>query len=409
MKKINKTTIFGAALAFALCGCAASSDNNPLIYDIETVKVFESPAEQKPGHNAWPAVFVDKDGGVCVVFQQIIGDLSEKPSYNFRLQADKYTIKRICVRAEKGSTKFEKIWEAKMQSAHSFFIPVPTAAPDGKMLAMCLPSSGEEFKKFPEKSIVIVESDDYGKTLKVRSNIVVDGIDLYPNDIRYIGKRLYLASYDGKGAAHLFYSDDDGYTWSKPLEIVKAHDNQTFHEPTFCETSNGGLIVLLRTHRMDIPKHNGINYRKVYINKNADGTLAVVPGDEAISNSFYFDEEGKCQLSPIYETPFGFRGRPFVQKGKDDTIIFVAPGHFMAFSKDDGKTWFSGEFDFNIERVKITDSFGTKPFNWNAETTLTPLPDGRYYYSYFIGSDYPFPAPCDMYIGGTFFRIRGDK
>jgi len=56
--------------------------------------------------------------------------------------------------------------------------------------------------------------------------------------------------------------------------------------------------------------------------------------------------------------------------------------------------------------VTILDKGERKPFDHNAETTLLELPDGRIYYSYFIGSDFPFPPPCDEYIGRTFFRLK---
>ena len=405
MKNIVLNSICAAA-ACTLTACTIANRSQMTIYDIETVKVYEAPAELKPGHNAWPEPFVDADGGVGVIFQQLTGDLTMQPSYDF----DKFQAKIICMRAEKNSSKFVKIWEKDNAKAYSFFIPATTPSADGKLIAMCRATTTDEYKDYPEKSVMILESADYGKTTKIRSNISAEGIILYPNDIKYIGKRLYVATYDGKGAAHLFYSDDDGYTWSKPLEIVKAHDNMSFHEPTFCELSNGNLVVFLRTHRMDIPKHNGINYHKVIINKNADGALEIAKGDDKLSNSYYFDESGKAVASPVYDTGFGFRGRPNVQKSDDNTIIFVAPGHFVAFSQDDCKTWQSGQWDFNIEKVNITDRFGTKPYNWNAETVIIPLGNSKWYYSYFIGSDFPFPAPCDTYIGGTFFKIgKADK
>lgn len=376
----------------------------PQIYDMETVVVYE--AQEKPGHCAWPAAFVDNDGGVCVVFQQTTGNLTEKSSFEFRQPRGRYSVKLIGMRAAKGGSKFRKIFEKEMVAAHSFMIPAPTPSRDGKMIAMCRPSANTDFQKYPEFGAIIVESDDYGQTMKVRSVLSVPGLQLYCNDMKYIGKRLYVATYDGSGAAHLFYSDDDGCTWSQPLTIVMPHDNKSFHEPAFCELANGNLVVFLRTHRMDIPKHNGINYHKVVINKASDGKLTVAAGDDATANSYYFDENGRCIPSPALETPFGFRGRPSVQRTSDGTILLLAPGHFLAFSKDDCATWHVGTWDFNIPKVSITDAFGTKPYNWNAETTILELPDGRFYYSYFIGSDFPFPPPCDMYIGGTFLKIR---
>lgn len=370
-------------------GCIDKNDQNPNqgsmveLYDIHTLKVYES--KLKPGHNQFPAAFMDNEGGICVVFQQITGDLRQAPTYNFRNPGKDFKIKLICMRMEKSGKEFKQIWEKEMIKPHSFVIPAPTPSLDGKMIAMCRPSASTDFDGIPEKSVVIIESSDFGKTLKLRSIISMSDTLLAPNDMRYVGKTLYVATYDGKGAAHLFSSDDDGRTWSNPFEITKMHDNMSFHEPTFVGLPDGDIVVFLRTHRMDIPNHNGINYHKVIISRN---------------------RQGKMQASPVQDTGFGFRGRPYILRSSGGILVLACPGKFLAFSLNEGKTWESGQWDFGIEEIMITDQSGTKPYSWNAETALLELPDGRFYYSYFIGSDFPFPAPCDEYIGGTFFKLK---
>lgn len=370
-------------------GCIDKNSQNPNmgsmveLYDIHTQKVYES--KLKPGHNQFPEAFLDNEGGICVIFQQITGDFQQAPTYEFRNPGKDFTIKLICMRMAKGEIGFKQIWEKKMIRPYGFVIPAPTPSLDGKMIAISRPSATTDFAGIPEKSAVIVESSDFGKTFKVRSIISLPDTLLVPNDIRYIGKTLYVATYDGEGAAHLFSSDDDGKTWSKPFEIVKMHNNMSFHEPTFAGLPNGDIVIFLRTHRMDIPNHNGINYHKVIISR---------------------DKQGNMQASPVQDTGFGFRGRPHILRSSSGILILACPGSFLAFSLNDGKTWESGQWDFGIEEVMITDKWGVKPFKWNAETVLFELPDGRFYYSYFIGSDFPFPAPCDEYIGGTFFKLK---
>lgn len=370
-------------------GCVDTNSHNPNmgstveLYDIHTQKVYES--KLKPGHNQFPEAFLDGEGGICVIFQQITGDLQQAPSYEFRNPGKGFTVKLICMRMAKGESDFRQIWEKEMTKPYGFVIPAPTPSLDGKMIAVCRPSANTDFAGIPGKSVVIVESSDFGKTFKVRSIISMPDTLLIPNDIRYIGKTLYVATYDGKGAAHLFSSDDDGKNWSKPFEIVKMHDNMSFHEPTFAGLPNGDIVIFLRTHRMDIPNHNGINYHKVIISR---------------------DQQGNMQASPVQDTGFGFRGRPHILRSSGGILMLACPGSFLAFSRNDGKTWESGQWDFGIEEVMITDKWGVKPFKWNAETVLLELPDGKFYYSYFIGSDFPFPAPCDEYIGGTFFKVK---
>lgn len=391
-------------ISLSVAGCFSFHNGNEEIFDIESVTVYES--SEKPGHNAWPCSFVDNKGNLCVIFQQIRGQLQDKPSYDFRKKSDKYDIRLICMRAAGGSSKFEMLWKKNFNAAHSFFMPAPEPAPNGMMLGMCRPVLNKDFAKYPAESIVIVQSDDCWQNIKFRSIISIPGTVLIPNDIKFIGNRLYIAAYDGKGGAYLFYSEDNGLSWSNPLEIIKAHDNMSFHEPTFCELSSGDLAVVLRTHRMDIPKHNGINYHKVIIRKDQDGKLSIPAEENSSVSNYIFDKNGTIHPSPVSDTGFGFRGRPYLYGDGKGMVILVAPGNFFAFSRNDGKTWYSGMLDFNIRKVSISDKYGKKPYNWNAETTLRRLPDGRFYYSYFIGSDFPFPAPCDMYIGGTFFKIR---
>ena len=373
-------------LGGAGCASAETADLNRgvtvALTGIDTFKVYES--EEKPGHNAWPAVFQDSDGGLCVVFQQVTGDLKRKSDYSFLNPGKEFVIKLIGMRMAKGETRFRKIWEKTMMKPHSFVIPAPTPSRDGRMIAICRPTASPDFAGLPEESAVIAESADYGKTLTVRSVIHAPGIQLVPNDIRYIGDSLFAATYDGKGGAHLFESKDDGRTWSAPFEIVRMHDNMSFHEPTFTQLGDGSLAVFLRTHRMDIPKHNGINYHKTVLSRTP---------------------EGSWRATPVEDTGFGFRGRPYVLRSSGGVLILACPGQFLAFSRNDGRTWESGLWEFGIPEVTIVDAEGVKPFRWNAETTVHELPDGRFYYSWFLGSDYPFPPPCDEYIGGSFFRI----
>ena len=387
-----------------LSGCTATI---PFISEVQSVTICQS--DIKPGHLAWPKAFLDNEGNLCVIFQQITGDLTCESSHDFHQHPENYQIKLICMQAAPGSSEFHKLWEKICVSASSFFIPAPTPAPDGKMLAVSLPAILPQSAGLPPGSAIILESDDCGRNFTLRSVITLPGTEIWPNDIKYIGSRLYMASYDGKGACHIFYSDDDGYTWSEPLEIVKSHDNMSFHEPSFCELSDGDLLVVMRTHRMDIPRHNGINYHFARISKDDRGKLYMICEETPLTANYIFDADGKISPSPVRDSGFGFRGRPYIQKISNGTIIMVAPGSFIAISKDDGNSWHSGLWNMGISKVTITDRSGTKPYNWNAETMILELPDGRIFYSWFLGSDFPFPPPCDMYIGGTFFRLNESK
>ena len=362
-------------MAVALSGCFAAKETALVrLQDMESLKVYES--QDKPGHNQFPSAFLDKDGGLCVVFQQMTGDLNRTPDYGFVQHPEQYCIRLVGMRMAPGEKTFRRIWTQPAGRAYTHCIFAPHAAGNGSNLAL----RGADGSR-----IEVMETSDCGQTFQVKAVLSIPDRPLYPNELRKIGETWYLAAYDGLGGAYLFTSGDDGATWSKPFQFVTAHDNMTFHEPTVESTSDGNLIVLLRTHRMDIPKHNGIHYHRVVISRGKDGSF---------------------QASEAQDTGLGFRGRPSLLRTRDGVLTLVCPGNFLAVSLNDGRTWESRIGEFPVQEVTIFDKGISKPFSHNAETVLLEMPDGRIYCSFFVGSDFPYPPPCDEYIGGIFFRLR---
>jgi len=310
MEKLS-TSVSAAALALSLhCGCTSLV----VPEEIETLKVYES--GEKPGHNQWPTAFLDNQGNLCVIFQNISGDLKQEPSYAYRERSGDYRISRIGMKYDPERRKFRQIWQTLGNEAY-FCIMAPQAAPSGKNLGIC---SAEAFPKLKTEpgSVVIAETSDCGKTFTPLAAVSLPDTELCPNDIRFIGKDVYFTAYDGNGGVYLSVSGDEGRTWTRPFKFAESHDNMSFHEPSIAGLANGNILIVMRTHRMDIPKHNGINYHMLTLSPCGPGNWKV---------------------SGLQDTGFGFRGRPYLLRTRENILILACPGHFMAFSLNDGRTW----------------------------------------------------------------------
>ncbi len=368
--------------ALAATGCTAMNDN-PRLFNVSEVthrKVYESPV--KPGHNQWPSSWVAANGDIYIAFQSVDGDRSQAPGYQYAEEEFRagYDIRQnIMVSRDSGAT-----WELEFQREtlpYHFFIPLRHPGKDGELIALCSSRLAASLGGTEEEAMVLAASADNGRTLRKKSEITYHE-KLYPADIKSFGAGLIVSGYTQAGESVLFYSPDMGASWQPPVVIATPHDNMSFHEPALEVLDNQEVISVMRTHREDIPKHNGINYHQVVL-QFADGNFQV---------------KGELQ-----DTGIGFRGRPQLLKTSDGILILTAPGGLLAFSGNRGDTY---EIDLlTLRGIAPVLYLGGKPFRHNADPQLIQLHDGSIFCSYFIGSDYPFPAPVDEYIGVSRFRV----
>lgn len=355
---------------------------------VRHVRIYHG--ESVPGHTQWPVSWRTPNGDIYVSFQEVTGDVSRKSGYEYVKPEyrSQFRIEQKTLCSHDGGISYNPFW-TKPTEPYGFFMPLKHSSSDNLLQAVCRPKAFPEFADSPSRSVLFIESEDQGIHFRKKSRIERAGEVLVPGDLKRFGKMLLVSCYTVSGKSLLFHSNDNGASWNDPCEIAVPHDNMSFHEPAVEPLNETQLLCVMRTHREDIPKHNGINYHSVVMTWNGHG---FVHGELA-------------------DTGIGFRGRPQLLKTSDGVLILAAPGHLLAFSGNDGFTW---ELDLrtmsDIPPVIYRDEpFRGNAYSHNADPSLMELSDGTVLCTYFIGSDYPFPPPVDEYIGATFFKTRIDR
>ena len=295
--------------------------------------------------------------------------MTRTPSYDF--DASCQVRQKIMVSYDEGKS-FTVVLERTIRP-YSHFVPLREPAADGKFLAL---ARGDV-----SGTMVLLESEDNGQTLTKRS--CPDFREpIYPGDIKPFNAGIAVSGYTAKGTTVIFYSGDDGHTWSDPATIAEPVDNMSFHEPAIEALDDKCLLCVMRTHRQDIPKHNGINYHQVQLE---------------------FENGKFTALGKLQDTGIGFRGRPQLLQTSNGILILSAPGGLLAFSTDGGAIY---ELDLHTLKDIPAVTYHGKPYNHNADVQFLLMPDGDVLCSYFIGSDLPFPPPIDEYIGVSRFHVE---
>jgi hypothetical protein len=173
----------------------------------------------------------------------------------------------------------------------------------------------------------------------------------------------------------LYFSEDEGRTWSQPLVIGITTKALSFEEPAVVELGNGDLLVMMRhTNRFKADSN------EVYVNC---GQVVVRKVD------------GQWAVGPHTLTPMGFRGHPVLLRTRKGVLICAGSGNQFNFSTDDGKPWSKTE--------PIADPAYKRH---NHYPVLQELPDGRILSVYHLGNDWPYPAPEPEWIHATTFRVE---
>jgi hypothetical protein len=179
---------------------------------------------------------------------------------------------------------------------------------------------------------------------------------------------------DGYDAA-LYFSTDDGRTWSEPLIVGMAKPTLSFEEPSVVQLGNGDLLVVARHTNREQADNDG-----VYVNC----------GQRVIRNI-----AGQWVTGPHTLTPMGFRGHPVLLRTSRGVVICAGSGNQFNFSIDDGATW--------SETQRIIDPVYNRH---NHYPVLTELADGRVASFYHFGNDWPYPSPEPQWIHSTIFDVK---
>lgn len=327
-----------------------------------------------PGHASWISLWKSIGNKIFISFQEMEGDRSSAPSYDFMKASDRdsYDIRhKFFSSTDQGASwKFES--EKELFLPNLQFAVTKNPLPSGKILG-AYPS--RNLKKYAgnEGAVVIVSSSDGGRTWSeeavLKSPVYKRLIPMSIIHDESAGTLLF--AYTDAGDCLCFISGDGGKSWSDHFVLAKAGGNLSFWEPAVEKLAGNKFISIMRTHREDIPRHNGINYHKVIFSFDSGGIVASQPEDTGI----------------------GFRGKPELLKTSSGVMILAAPGHLFAFSYDDGNTW-----ELHLDMMKGLPH--------NADPTLIETAPDRILCGYFFGSDYPFPPPMDQHIGCTKFKIK---
>ena len=340
--------------------------------DIEHKCIYGSAC--KPGHNSWISLWKSMDDRLFISFQEMEGDRTRSPSYDFMDSAKRsnYDIRqRFFSSCDQGeSWTFES--DKELFLPNLMFTAIKNPLPSGKILSAYASRNLKEFHEV-KGAIIITSSMDGGRTWSFETSIKhPDYKSLNPTSIIYDKTAgVILSAYTDSGDCLCFISGDEGKSWDKNFTIAKASGNLSFWEPTVTKISDGTFMCIIRTHREDIPKHNGINYHKVIFTLRPEGFNPSLPEDTGI----------------------GFRGKPDIIKTSSGILILAAPGHLFAFSCDEGNTW-----ELHLDMLK--------GLSHNADPALIEMEPDLILCGYFFGSDYPFPPPADEYIGCTKFEIK---
>lgn len=174
--------------------------------------------------------------------------------------------------------------------------------------------------------------------------------------------------------AWLWFSKDNGKTWSEPLLLVRAIQTRTNDEPEVVELGNGDLLVVLR-HANLMATGAGVfrNCGQIIVKKTSSG----------------------WQPGPLRETNMGFRGFPALLRTQEGILICAGSGNQFNFSTDEGKTWSD---TIHIRAPEHNDRGNHYP-------QLVQTPDGRVLSIYHVGNHWPYPPPQPEWIHATSFRV----
>ncbi len=342
------------------------------VHSIQHRVIYQPP--RIPGHAAWVSLWKNQNQELFVSFQEMEGDRKMPATYDFMKEENRarYDIRQKIYRSPDQGTHWDFASERELFLPNFSFIACKDTLPSGKILAACAARSLPEFHGC-EGKIILISSCDGGLNWQFEN--MLDNPDCQSLHVTSIlhdqNAGILLCAYSNTGDCYCFVSDNEGKSWKQSFCFAKHGGNLSFWEPSLVKTAENQYLCIMRTHREDIPKHNGINYHLVGLTRNNQ----------------------EFQFSDPMDTGIGFRGKPDLFKSSSGLVIFSAPGHLFAFSADDGKTW---EIHLDV----------LSGLPHNADPCLVEMMPNHFLCAYFFGSDHPFPPPCNQYIGCTSFEIQ---
>jgi hypothetical protein len=361
------------------------------ISDIEHRQVYRS--ERKPQWASWVRLWSTRSGDIRVSFTELTGGSVEmKPSYMHEYaspeklkEAGLQRHLRWCESKDNGQT-----WQTiKTLDRSDMYIPHPEdylLLQDGTLLGVGGVWAGWDYEKNTYDTIgrtMVWRSSDEGETWNTPATLndpkKILSYWCHPKQLRD-GTIVLPAygSYDLNNKSpqtdiFIYFSQDDGKTWSEPLLLDKGTETMTQDEPEVVELENGDLLVVIRHANVTLPEDKGLymNCGQIVVKKTPTGWQ---PGEHKLTN-------------------MGFRGFPALLRTRENILICTGSCQSYNFSIDNGQTW------SETGRIYQPDYPG------NHYPVLKELPDGRIISVYHYGNHWPFPPPEDEWIHATIFKI----
>lgn len=364
------------------------------ITDLEFRKVYETPAG--PKWNSWTQAWLTESGALDLVFKVIEGGPTKLSSdYKWQYIGPKALREAKITRTYRHleSTDNGRIWRpVAVYDASDLESPMILPALGlgrGTLLGVggvwCPWDEVRNTYKIYGKLMTALSRDN-GKTWE-HEQILNDpakdcSIWCHPRLLRdgtlvlpaYGTSRIDGATADVPWSACLFFSNDGGKSWSKPLLLAKGTPTLSIEEPDVAELGNGDLLVIMR-HTNPSKAGSG----EVYVNC---GQIIVRKVNS------------KWVAGPLMRTHLGFRGMPALLRTRDGVLICAGSGNQYNFSVDDGKTWSATQI--------IADPTYLRHSHY---PVMVELANGRIMSVYHLGNDWPYPPPEPQWIHSTSFKL----
>jgi sialidase-1 len=261
----------------------------------------------------------------------------ERPS----IVSVRFDLKELTPQAQEMAFTTQDIWVSGEGGYHTYRIPALLTATDGTLLAFC---EGRTHSRHDAGDIDLLlrRSKDGGATWEPVQVIWDDGLNTAGNPCPVVDQRtgriwmtstrnlggdteseILTETADGTRTVWVFYSDDQGETWSKPREITKQvkRDNWTWY------ATGPGVGIQLESGRLVIPCDHAVSGTKKY------GSHAIYSDDGGATweiGGVISDRVNECQVVEMADGSLLLNMRSYHGLNR----------RAVARSTDGGLTWF---------------------------------------------------------------------
>jgi len=308
---------------------------------------------------AWPDIALANNGNLLVVFAECKTHLDRS-----------YTRVMLCESSDRGRTWSHKRPVTPATTEDEMFYNCPRIV-TLKDCRICLIVDrnlhGMKAETTPQSEVVLFFSEDNGKTWGEEVKTPIRGI--VPDKLieldtgRWIISTHYLVEQTGKLEQYLWFSDDNGKTWSDRITVA-ANADYNLCEATLLPLGNGKVVAFLRENSgraydcmKTISNDNGETWSDI-VNFPLPGCHRPVSGflkDGRILLTYRFAQGGKGWPGNIYQNLFGafFNVESALTEERNDTSVRIFPIDYDRSVVAD--TGYSGHVQFDNGEIYVVN------------------------------------------------------